>query len=99
MDDEKLSQQFVYTSGFVPALNTYYGSRVPMPLQITSYRQDSENQTLLDEIMALTKLDWNNTNFNSRLPVTISVSRKVGEILAELRQINAKPLESYRYYM
>ncbi len=99
MDEGKLSQQFVYTSGFVPALNTYYGSRVPMPLQITSYRQDSENQTLLDEIMALTKLDWNNTNFNSRLPVTISVSRKVGEILAELRQINAKPLESYRYYM
>ena len=51
-------------------------------------------------ILALTKLDWNNADFNTRMPVTISVSRKVGEILSEsaMQDVNDFPT-SYKYYM
>ena len=52
------------------------------------------------DLMALTKLDWNNADFNTRVPVTISVARKVGEILSEssLQYVDDFPT-SYRYYM
>lgn len=96
---DMLDNHLLYTTGFTPALNTYMGSRVPAPLQLTSYRQDSGNSILIDEIMSLSKLDWNNTNFNGRLPVTLGVSQKVGSVLAEVRQITTEPQESYRFYM
>jgi hypothetical protein len=61
---------------------------------------DSPPEQIGKDIMALTKLDWNNADFNTRVPVTISVARKVGDILSEssLQDIDDFPT-SYRYYM
>jgi len=47
----------------------------------------------------LAKLDWNSSNFNTRIPVTISVSRKVGSILSESSAQNIEPPPNYKYYM
>ena len=50
--------------------------------------------------MALTKLDWNTADFCRRVPVTLSVSKKVGNILSEMRENDIyKPPSGYRYYM
>ena len=93
-------QSILYTTGYVPLLDTYNGSSIPSPLFLTAYRMGSSPEQIGKDIMALTKLDWNNADFNTRVPVTISVARKVGEILSEssLQDVDDFPT-SYRYYM
>lgn len=93
------SKSILYTTGYVPSLRTYMGSSVPAPLEIDTYRQDSTPEQIAKDIMALTKLDWNNTDFNKRLPVTIGVSKKVGAILSETKARNVEPPQNYKYYM
>ena len=39
------------------------------------------SQFLAQELMALTKLNWNNTQFDGGAPITIRVARKVGDVL------------------
>lgn len=90
---------FLYTVGFVPALQTYMGSTVPDPIAIRTARLDTDIDQIVRDIMALTKLDWNSTEFSTREPVTLSVSRKVGEILAETVARGHKPPTSYRHFM
>lgn len=50
------------------------------------------------EILALTKLNWNNTQFDSFYPITLKAARQVGDIL---RHLDGKPpeLTRYAYYM
>jgi len=89
----------LYTTGYVPLLDTYCGSSIPAPLFLEAYRLNSTPEKVAKDILALTKLDWNNSYFNTRLPVTISVSRKVGEILSESSAEKLDLPPSYRYYM
>lgn len=96
MDNEIL----LYTTGYVPALSTYKGGSVPQPLLLRVVRLGSTHRQIAKDILALTKLDWNNADFNTRLPVTVSVSRKVGEVLAENRAWGIEnPPSNYRFYM
>ncbi len=88
-----------YTTGYIPCLDTYPGSMVPKPIEVIVERADSDIRTLARDIMNLTKLDWNSTDFCKRLPVTISVSRKVGKIMGELRGRDIEPPTAYSNYM
>jgi hypothetical protein len=91
---------FLFTTGFIQSLGTYPGAKVPMPLEIDIARLDTTPAQICRDVMALTKLDWNTADFCRREPVTLSVSRKVGSILAEMRnQAIDNPPEGYRYYM
>jgi hypothetical protein len=51
------------------------------------------------EILALSKLNWNNTDFSDQFPVTLSVSKTISEILSEARAREIEPTNQYRYYM
>lgn len=92
-------QVILFTTGYVPALQTYKGHSIPSPLLLTTYRLDSSPEIIAKDMMALTKLDWNSCDFNTRLPVTISVSRKVGAILSESSADNKNLPQNYKYYM
>ena len=89
----------ICTSGFVPALATYPGSQVPQPLRVICDKCDSPSLTIATDILNLTKLDWNSTDFCKRLPVTISVAEKVGKILGEINGRPIEPPSPYSYYM
>lgn len=94
------SPAILYTVGFVPALDTYQGSGVPWPLTLHIARMDSNYRLIARDLLSLTKMDWNSTDFCSSSPVTTSVSRKVGNILAEMRARDVKdPPQHYRFYM
>jgi hypothetical protein len=96
----KKTKWFLFTTGFIPSLGTYPGSTVPMPLMVETYRLDSTPYQVCKDIMALTKLDWNTADFCRRVPVTLSVSKKVGEILSEMRENEIyEPPSGYWYYM
>jgi hypothetical protein len=94
------SPAILYTVGFVPALDTYQGSTVPWPLTLHIARMDTNYRLIAQDMMSLTKMDWNSTDFCASDPVTTSVSRKVGNILAEMRARDIKePPQAYRFYM
>jgi len=88
----------LYTTGFVPYLRTYPGARSPLPIEILEHHGDSPWNVVLQEILALTKLNWNTADFACREPITIAFSHRVGQILAELPP-DQQPLSEYRYYM
>ena len=87
----------LYTSGYIPRIRTYPGSRIPEPLLITRIG-DSELTEICKEIMGLTKLNWNTTSFATSLPITLEFSQRVGKVLSELDE-GAKLQNHYRFYM
>lgn len=90
---------FVYTFGYIPALGTHPGGTVPTPLEFSWAKKSSKTEVIANDILALTRLDWNNSDYCRADPVTISVADKVGEILAESSSKNIIPPSSYSFYM
>ncbi len=90
---------YMFTTGYIPALDTYPGSMVPMPIRITLEETNSEPRRIALDMMHLTKLDWNSAAFSKRMPVTISVSEKIKAILAELSCRDIEPPSAYVWYM
>lgn len=72
---------FLWTSGYVPRLDTYLGPDTPNPLQVSIRRGDAEITTVLADVMALTKINFNTCLFNDRSPVTIRFADAIGDIL------------------
>lgn len=88
----------LFTSGYVPHLGMYPGPRIPFPLEILEHHGDSSSFKVCQEILALTKLNWNSAAFYSRDPITIAFSRQVGSILRDLED-GTLPNSKYRFYM
>jgi hypothetical protein len=53
---------------------------------------------IAQEILALTKLDWNTTMVAGKEPITTAFAEDVGEILREV-PLNVQARTSYRFYM
>ena len=71
-------------TGYVPQLDTYIGPETPNPLFITALRSKEampEIKTVLNDIMGLTKINYNSCNFNDGLPVTVRFANMVGDVL------------------
>ena len=92
------TEMALYTSGYIPFLRTYPGARVPRPLEILEHYGDSPWNQILEEILALTKMNWNTADFATSEPITTAFSRKVGSVLAEL-PANLPMRPEYRFYM
>lgn len=88
----------IYTMGYVPYLETYPGHHIPSPMHILEHHGETTLQKLANEILSLTKLNWNNSQFCTGVPVTLGFSRRVSTVLAEIPETK-KLQHSYRYYM
>jgi len=66
------------------------GTLVDNAMDLTECENNSLKGVLpkIYKILNLPKLDWNSSEFCKDLPVTISTSRKVSEIMAEISLIN-----------
>jgi hypothetical protein len=96
VDDE---QTILYTRGSVDFFRTYPGMYVPNPLLLRAQRRDSSDWSLLlKETLALTKMNWNGTQFDGGLPITLKAARQVGEILKYV-PADVIPDPRYRFYM
>ncbi len=67
----------LYTRGSVPYYETYTGQYIPAPLEIRLFDYDESPNLICDEIIALTKMNWNNAQFDRKYPITIECARKV----------------------
>jgi hypothetical protein len=70
----------LYTRGSVPFYRKYPGPYVPRALQLRCFQTERSQSDLALEILALTKLNWNKTQFDSFYPITLGGSRRIGEI-------------------
>jgi len=91
---------FLYTKGFIPELGTYPGVHVPAPFVVKKAAGDSSYKTICQEVLALTKLNWNTADFCCGLPITLGFARSVGDVLKEFEDNDEyEPQKSYRFYM
>lgn len=92
------SRTLLYTRGSVPFFETYPGKYIPQPLEIQEFRVESSSTQISQEVLALTKMNWNNTQFDRKYPITIECARNVGKIIKYLDEGDT-PQANYRFYM
>jgi hypothetical protein len=89
---------FIFTQGYVPYLETFPRNYIPEPLEIVHHIGDSTKKKICEEIIGLSKMNWNNSDFSNKLPITLSFAHKVGEILSYIPE-KEDPHPSYKFYM
>ena len=92
------TEHLLYTRGSVEYYETYTGKYPPSPLEIKIFHCDSSPLLICEEIVSLTKMNWNNSSFDRKNPITIECANKVGEILKYLDQ-DEKEQMKYSFYM
>jgi hypothetical protein len=88
---------FIYTNGYLPELGTYPRGYVPEPFELIDHHGDSTPKRLCKEILALTKMNYNNADIADGEPITVKFARKVGEIMSYMPE--GEPDRHYRFYM
>jgi hypothetical protein len=88
---------YLYTTGYIDCLKMFPAMHVPSPLQITDHiGSDTNREILLQEILALGKMNWNSARFGGLWPVTLSFSKAVAEIIRELNDEPMRP--QFKFY-
>jgi hypothetical protein len=72
------------------------GTRLVEP--IADHVGDTSRKQLLQEVLALTKMNWNLANYSGLMPITLRFARLVGAILREV-PTGQGPEPKYKYYM
>ena len=88
----------LYTKGSVKYYQTYPGKYIPQPIEIRIVESDESPNVICNEILGLTKMNWNNTQFDGKFPITLKCARNVGQIMKYLRK-NEQPQIGYKFYM
>lgn len=88
----------LFTRGSVPYYRTYPGLRVPRPLFIRPHSKDTPVADVARDILALTKMSWNSTQFDGALPITIRAARQVGKVLRHV-PVGEREATEYQWYM
>lgn len=86
----------LFTRGSVRYYKTYPGSYIPQPIEVRIIESDESSKVICTEILALTKMNWNNTQFDGKYPITLACAKKVGQIM---KYVEGEPQRRYSYYM
>jgi len=89
---------FIWTKGFVPRLNTSTSLEIPNPLRIQIVRGEAKIYQVLQDILALTKLNYNACIYGDGLPVTLRFSDQIGSILTAVDDLENELLQ-FKYYI
>ncbi|MGO9265966.1 MAG: argonaute/piwi family protein [Candidatus Binataceae bacterium] len=92
------TRAYLWSTGYVPRLDTYPGWETPNPILVEIVRGESQIETVLADILGLTKLNYNSCEFSASMPVTLSFADAVGEILMAAPSESTPPLP-FRYYI
>lgn len=93
---------YIWTTGYVPQLDTYIGPETPNPLHITVTRfKDAKPniRDVLSDIMGLTKINYNSCNFNDGLPVTVRFAKMVGNVLTMGSAAKGEKKQPFKFYI
>ncbi len=92
-------QEYLYTTGYIPELATFPHGHLPSPLCLADFQHgDTPIDVLAEELMILSKLNWNSADFAMSLPITLGSARTVGDIMREVPQ-SQEPKPHYKFYV
>ena len=92
------SRAYLWTKGWTPRLRTYPGMEVPNPLIVEICRGNADIETVLKDVLALTKLNYNTCRFGDGKPITLKFADAIGEVLITRPVKDAPPLP-FMYYI
>lgn len=92
------STGLLYLRGSVQFFETYPGMYVPRPLEFSVAQAEATPDQLAREMLSLSKLNWNNTQFDGGEPITVRAARRVGDILKCVPE-GGYLQPSFRFYM
>ena len=94
----------LWTHGIVPSVKEprrsfYLGGRsIPAPVKIVKHHGESNISTLANEILGLTKMNWNSLDLYSKLPSTIASSNQIARIGKLLSRFEGQTYD-YRFFI
>ena len=94
----------VWVAGNAPSVarrgDSYYqgGKSIPSPLLMTRHMGRGPLETIASELLALTKMDWNNDALYDREPVTIGYAKRLARTIANVPSL-ARSVYPYRMFM
>jgi hypothetical protein len=88
----------LYTTGYIPYYETFPSVHIPRPLEVSIYEGETTLKKVCEEILALTKLNFNNCNYYDSMPITVRFAQKVGEIIQYMDEKSTPP-NKYFFYM
>lgn len=91
-------RSLLYSTGFLPYVGRYPHGHVPSPIEIIDHHGDSDPRRIFEEVLALTKLNWNSAGYAETMPITLRFSRLVGDVLREVPPERV-PNPRYAFYM
>ncbi|WP_063695248.1 argonaute/piwi family protein [Bradyrhizobium embrapense] len=92
------NRALLWTTGYIPQLDTYPGREVPNPLLVEVCRGEADLDEVLKDVLGLTKVNFNSCLFADGLPVTLRFADAVGEVLTAAPMNQEAPLP-FRYYI
>jgi hypothetical protein len=92
------SKGLLYLRGSIQFFETYPGMYVPRPIEFTVSQSETPLEQLSREMLSLSKLNWNNTQFDGGEPITLRAARRVGDILKCVPD-GGVVQPSYRFYI
>jgi hypothetical protein len=93
--DEKSG--IVYLKGTVPYFQVYPGAYIPRAIEFIREEGETNAADLAREIVGLSELNFNNTQFDTGDPITVRAARRVGDILKHVpegKKVNSR----FRYF-
>lgn len=94
----------LWTHGIVPSVRNinykYYlgGRSIPSPLKITKHYGEGNINIIANEILGLTKMNWNSFDLYTKLPATISSSNEIARIGNLLSRFEGR-MYDYRFFI
>jgi hypothetical protein len=88
---------FLLTTGYQANRKTYKGSHIPVPLDLV-LDAGADVEQAAEDVMSLTKLNWNSAADHMQFPVTLAFAQKVGTIMAEVAE-DEEPQTRFSYYI
>jgi hypothetical protein len=91
----------LWTSGFIENLGTYPGRETPNPLRVEIVRDSKSDialETVLRDILMLTKMNFNSCVYADGIPVTMRFADAIGDVLMTAKDTQVPPLP-FRYYI
>lgn len=91
------NRAYMWTKGFVPRLQTQFGLETPNPLSIEITRGDHDIKKVCEDVLALTKLNYNACIYGDGIPVTLRFANAIGEVLTAgpVGNIEVLPFKHY----
>jgi hypothetical protein len=91
------SSGIVYLKGTVPYFEVYPGAYIPRALEFIREDGETNSADLARELVELSKLNFNNTQFDTGDPITVRAARRVGDILKHVPS-GKKIIAPFRYF-